>query len=184
MGTPEDVAAEKYFTPPDEEEETALVTEDKWMKVDGGRLDAADHEILKEASQNGKVRVRVINMREMLEQMKNSEPEKYQQFQEAMEKQSGKRLTFDDLVELGRKADERMREFTEVVGGMTLGQATQIRIWRVDNRMTWRRVARAAYTEGWFRRRWNPPSNQIMGMVLVEKAAQLFGENFRKPPWN
>jgi hypothetical protein len=166
------------------QEETALVTEDRWMKEEGGRLDAADREILKEASQNGRVRVRVINMQEMLEEMKNSEPEKYRRFQETMEKQAGKRLTFDDLVELGRKADERMREFTGVVEGMTLGQATQVRIWRVDNHMTWRRVARSAYLEGWFRRRWEPPSNQLMGMALVEKAAQLYDENFREEPWN
>jgi hypothetical protein len=166
------------------QEETALVTEDRWMKEEGGRLDAADHEILKEASQNGRVRVRVINMQEMLEEMKNSAPEKYRRFQETMEKQAGKRLTFDDLVELGRKADERMREFTGVVGGMTLGQAAQVRIWRVDNRMTWRKVARSAYLEGWFCRRWQPPPNQLMGIALVEKAAQLFGENFREEPWN
>ncbi len=166
-----------------QEEETALVTEDRWMK-EGGRLDAADHEVLKAASQNGRSRVRVINMPEMLAEMKNSAPEKFRRFQETIEKQAGKRLTFDDLVAFGRKADERMQEFTVVVGGMTLGQATQVRIWRVDHRMTWRRVARAAYLEGWFHRRWEPPSNQLMGMALVEKAAQLFGENFREEPWN
>lgn len=166
-----------------QDDENALVTEDRWMN-EGGRLDATDREILKEASQNGQVRVRVINIQEMLEEMKNTEPEKYRRFQETMEKQAGKRLTFDGLVELGRKADERMREFTEVVGGMTLVQATQVRTWRVDNRMTWRRVARAAYMEAWFYRRWEPPSNQLMGMALIEKAAQLFGENFREEPWN
>ncbi len=167
-----------------QEEETALVTNDRWMKEEGGQLDATDREILREVSQNGRVRVRVINMQEMLEEMKNTEPEKYRQFQETMEKQAGKRLTFDDLVEFARKADARMQEFTEIVGDMTLGQAAQVRIWRVYSHLTWRGLARAAYLEGWFQRGWQPPSNQIMGMALADKAAQLFNENFRVKPWN
>lgn len=166
------------------EEETALVTEDRWMKEKGGRLDATDREILREASQNGRTRVRVINILEMFETMKSTAPEKFQEFQETMGRQAGRRLTFDELVELGRKADERMREFTKIVEGMALDQATQVRHWRVDEHMTWRRVARAAYVEGWFRQSWGPPSNQLMGMALCEKAALFFTENFREAPWN
>ncbi len=165
-------------------EEVALVTEDRWMKEEGGQLDTTDQEILREASQNGLVCVRVINIKEMLEIMKNTEPEKYRHFQETMEKQAGKRLTFNDLVELGKKADARMQEFTEVVEGMALAQAAQVRIWRVVSHMTWRSVARDAHSEGWFHRQWGPPSNQIMGMVLCEKAALFFKENFREAPWN
>jgi hypothetical protein len=166
------------------EEETALVTEDRWMKESGGRLDATDREILREASQNGRVRVRVINIREMLETMKSTAPEKFQEFKETMERQVGIRLTFDELVELGRKADERMQEFTRIVERMSLDQATQVRHWRVDEHMTWRRVARAAYVGGWFNRNWKPPSNQLMGIALCKKAAEFFGENFRQQPWN
>ncbi len=166
------------------EEETAFVTEDRWMKEEGGQLDATDRQILREASQNGRVRVRVINIQEMLEAMSETEPKKYRSFQKEMEKQAGKRLTFEELVELGRKADERMKEFTDVVACMTLGQAAQVRHWRIDGHMTWRSVARAAYREGWFCRKWEPPSNQVMGMAIVVKAAQLFGENFREEPWN
>ena len=165
-------------------EETAFVTEDRWMKEEGGCLDAADREILKEASQNGRVRVRVLNFQEMIERLKNTEPEKFKDFKETMERQAGKRLTLDDLVELGRKAEERMAEFTDVVECMTLGQAAQVRHWRIDGCMTWRSVARSAYLEKWFDRRWEPPSNQLMGMSLARKAAQLFGENFRDEPWN
>ncbi|MBA7591346.1 hypothetical protein ES708_33500 [subsurface metagenome] len=166
------------------EEETAFVTEDRWMKEEGGQLDATDRQILREASQNGRVRVRVINIQEMLEAMSETEPKKYRSFQKEMEKQAGKRLTFEELVELGRKADERMKEFTDVVACMTLGQAAQVRHWRIDGHMTWRSVARATYREGWFCRKWEPPSNQVMGMAIVVKAAQLFGENFREEPWN
>ncbi len=164
-------------------EEAALVTEDHWMK-EGGQLDATDLEMLKEASQNGRLRVRVINIREMLEIMESTEPKKFEEFKEGQEKKAGKSLTFEELVELGRKADERMREFTDLVKGMTLGQAVEIRHWRVDGHMTWRRLAREAYVERWFHRGWGPPANQIMGMALCEKAALFFKENFREPPWN
>ncbi|MBA7668346.1 hypothetical protein ES703_76456 [subsurface metagenome] len=167
-----------------QEEESAWVTEDRWMKEEGGRLDATDRELLVEASQNGRVRVRVINLQEMLEAMMKTQPKKYKQFRKYMEKEAGKRLTFDDLVELGRKADERMQELTEVVGGMTLGHAAQVRIWRIEGHMTWRSVARAAYLEGWFHCRWEPPSNQVMGMAICERAATFFEENYREPPWN
>ena len=166
------------------EEERAFVTEDKWMKEEGGRLDETDQQIMMEASQNGRLRLRVINMREMLETMKNSKPGKFRDFQETTERQYGKRLTFDEFVELAGKANETVSEFTGIVAPMTLGQAAQVRHWRVDGHMTWRSVARAAYLEGWFRCQWGPPANQLMGMALVEEAARLFGENYRKEPWN
>lgn len=165
-------------------EEVALVTEDRWMKQDGGQLDATDLEILREASQNGRFHVRVINIQEALEEMEKAEPEKYRGFKETMEQRAGRPLTFDDLAELGRKADDRIQEFTKIAADMSLGQAAQVRHWRVDGHMTWRAMARAAYLEGWFQRSWKPLSNQLMGMALVEKAAKLFGENFRREPWN
>ena len=165
-------------------EEAALVTEDKWMK-EGGCLDIADRQILNEVSQNGRVPVRVINIQEMLEAMRETEPKKYRSFQKEMEKQAGRSLSYEDLVEFGKKADNRMQEFTELVSGMTLGHAAQVRIWRVDEHMTWRSVARACYLEKWTNLwGWEPASNQILGMALCEKAAKFFNENYREPPWN
>lgn len=166
------------------EDERAFVTEDRWMKEEGGRLDDTDQQIMMEASQNGRFRIRVINIREMLEIMKNEEPEKFRDLQETIDRQSGKRLTFDELIEFSAKANERLSEFTGIVVAMTLGQAAQVRHWRIDRHMTWRAVARVAYLEGWFGHPWKPPANQIMGMALVEKAAKLFGENYRHEPWN
>ena len=164
-------------------EEVGFITDDRWMK-EGGQLDATDHEILNEASQNGRVSVRVINIREMFESMQKTDSNKFKRFRKEMEKNACRSLTFDELVELGRKANERQIEFAAVASGMTLGQAAQVRSWRVDGRMTWRRVARAAYGEGWYDRDWWPPANQIMGMALCEKAALLFNENYREDPWN
>ena len=165
------------------ENEVALATEDRWMK-DGGRLDATDKEMIREFSQNGKYRVRIINTREMFEVLQQEDPEKFKDFQKQAEHRAGITLTFDQLVDLGRKADERMAEFTALVKGMTHGQAALVRHWRVDQRMTWRRLSREAYLTRWFHREWGPPENQLMGMALCEKAATFFTENYRETPWN
>ena len=166
-------------------EEANLVTEDRWMRKEGGLIDFADRQILDEVSGNGRRRVRVITIRQMMEIMSQTEPGKYRRFRKEMERQAGHSLTFDEMVELGRKANERLEEFTGLIGGsMNLAQASQVRIWRVDHRMTWRSVARAAFGENWFNRSWQPPSNQLMGIALCEKAAAIFQENFREEPWN
>ena len=165
------------------EEELALVTEDRWMK-EGGQLDATDRKILREASQNGRLRVRVINLREMLAAMKLQEPKKSKSFHKQAEGLAGKLLTPEKLIKFYQNGNKRMDEFTSLVKDMNLGQAAQVRHWRVDGRMSWRFVARSAYMEEWFRRDWWPSSNQLMGMALCEKAAVFFKENFRDTPWN
>ncbi|GAI95968.1 unnamed protein product, partial [marine sediment metagenome] len=106
------------------------------------------------------------------------------QFHQELEKQVGIRLTPEKLVEFVSMANERKGEFTDVVKPMTLGQAAQLRAWRCDSHMTWRSLARAAWREKWFGRNWGPPENQLMGMALAEKGAQLFGEDYTKAPWN
>lgn len=151
---------------------------------EGGRLDASDQEMLREMSQNGQLQIRVLNIREMLEIMESTKPKKFEEFKEGQEKKAGRRLTFDELVDLSRKADNRAQEFTGLVKDLTRAQAAKVRNWRVDEHMTWRRLAREAYLMGWFSRSWQPPENQIMGMALCEKAAPFFKENFREPPWN
>lgn len=165
-------------------EEANLVTEDRWMREAGGLIDITDRQILDEVSDNVRRRVRVINIRQMLETMSQTELGKYRRFRKEMRRQAGRPLTFDELVKFGQKADERLEEFTVLIGGMTMVQASQVRIWRVAKRMTWRSVARAAFDENWFSRSWQPPSNQLMGMALCEKAAAFLRENFREEPWN
>lgn len=32
--------------------------------------------------------------------------------------------------------------------------------------------------------RWFPPSSQPMGMALSDRAAEMHGEDYEKPPWN
>lgn len=164
-------------------EPVIFATEDKWMRVEGGVFDPVDKQILNQASKSGPVKV--VNIKEMLEIMMASEPEKFESLKNTLEKQEGLiQLTFDEMVELARKVNETISEFTFLVAPMDLRQASQIRHWRINNHMTWRALSAAAYQEGWFDHDWSPPSNQLMGMALAEKAATLFGENYREEPWN
>jgi hypothetical protein len=166
-----------------EEEEAALVTEDRVMK-EGGRLDASDKEMIREFSKNGQIRVRIINTREMFETLQKEDPAKFKEFHKKAEHDAGIPLTFEQLVDLQRQGRETMGEFTALVKDMTREQALAIRHWRIDQRMSWRRLARECYLERYFKRGWGPPENQLMGMALCEKAASLCGENYQEPPWN
>ncbi len=165
------------------EKDIVFVTEDKWVR-EHGWLDPTDRQIAAEASSHGLFKIRILNVSGMMEAMKKVDPLKFIEFHHELEGEFGKRLTYDDLVKLGATGYERQKEFSDVVKNMNLGQASQIRVWRCDTHMTWRAIARAAWREKWFGRQWGPSSNQIMGMALSDKAAQLYGENYREPPWN
>lgn len=170
-----------------EQDKIAFVTNDRWLR-ENGKLDPTDRAVLQEAAQGGEVVI--ISLRQALEQMKAEEPTKFQAFHREREKAVGKALTFDDLVRLGEMADEKKTAYDSYIGLiMTKEQAAQIRSWRVNGHYTWRAVASAAFWMatagawlGW--RLWQPPSNQIMGMSLCERAAEFFNENYREPPWN
>ncbi|MBA7553571.1 hypothetical protein ES705_46164 [subsurface metagenome] len=88
----------------------------------------------------------------------------------------------EQLQEMAKAASERFDEFKELCSPMTLEQAKVVRRLRVDKGYSWRAVAEACYELGWGK--WSPPSNQIMGMALCERAAQLLGENYEEIPWN
>lgn len=88
----------------------------------------------------------------------------------------------EQLQEMAKAAAERFEEFKELCSPMTLEQAKAVRKLRVERGFSWRAVAETCYKLGWGK--WSPPSNQIMGMALTERAAQFFGENYMEAPWN
>lgn len=72
----------------------------------------------------------------------------------------------------------------EIAHGMTEERAKAIRLLRCEHGYTWRALA-AKSSEDWGSdATWNPPSNQIAGMVLCELAASLLGEDPNSAPWN
>ena len=165
------------------QEEICLITNDRWLR-ESGWLDPTDRQLMAEASEHGAYKVRYLSVLEMVERMKKEIPVQFDEFKQKMEKRIGITLTSEGLARFEALANDRMKEFIPVVKPMTLGQATQIRAWRCDTHMTWRAIARAAWREKWFARNWGPPENQIMGVALSERAAQLFGEDYMKAPWN
>jgi hypothetical protein len=88
----------------------------------------------------------------------------------------------EQLQEIAKAAAERFEEFRELCRPMKRRQAKIIRKLRVKKRYTWRAIAQACFNFGWGK--WSPPSNQLMGMALCEKAAKFFNENYMEPPWN
>ena len=90
----------------------------------------------------------------------------------------------EQLARLALAAQETRNIFVEIVQGMTEEQAYQIKAWRCMNGYIWRMVAQEAYSAGFCGADWSPPSNQIMGMALCEKAAAFFGEDYMVEPWN
>lgn len=166
------------------QEEVGFVTDDKWV-LQGGVLDETDEAILKEAGKNGPV-VK-MSTKQMLDTMEKTEPKKFRMFRRLFEKQAGIRLTKEKLIEFAQMADARNKTYVQAFSMlMTIGEARQVRAWRVDQRRSWRSVARTAFErcDEWHWPKWDPPSNQLAGMALCEVAAKKLGGSYRKEPWN
>lgn len=72
----------------------------------------------------------------------------------------------------------------QISRSMTTDRAREIRRLRVEERLSWRGVARAT-ADAWGQEAiWEPRSNQPAGMILCEAAARLLGEDYLEDPWN
>ncbi|KKM79332.1 hypothetical protein LCGC14_1350990 [marine sediment metagenome] len=95
-----------------------------------------------------------------------------------------KAVTPGDLSEMAEQGIKVFGYLQEVARRrMKLRQARFVRYLRLDGH-SWRSIAHLCHNRGWDWVSWAPPSNQIAGMVLCERAAELHGENYRKEPWN
>jgi hypothetical protein len=101
--------------------------------------------------------------------------------------------SFEELKRVAREAPETYLAIKRQVEPFVLaspGLVTAIRRKRVDERYSWRAVARWGFNEPRLNYgrlnppAWWPPSNQLAGMALCEIAATLDGEDYRDPPWN
>lgn len=149
---------------------SVFVTNDKWMRLPGGRLDKTDRKILRQAGKH----VRVVTMEEALDMMQKEDPEKFKNFHQEMNVKHGIVLTLPKLYELAEKANETMEQYKRVANLLTVDGARIIKKWRVDEHFTWRSVAR----------RFSGDSNQLLGMALCERAAVMCNEDYMKEPWN
>ncbi len=88
----------------------------------------------------------------------------------------------EQLQEMAKAGAARFEEFKKLCSSMELWQAKVIQVLRCEEGCSWRAIAERCYKLGWGK--WYPPSNQIMGMALCRRAAQLLDEDYRKEPWN
>ena len=92
--------------------------------------------------------------------------------------------SFSNLRMAAKAISERAVSQVRVL--MTQHRAALIRKIRIDDAGSWRFVAGTCY-DAWPELRgtwWNPPSNQLVGMALCEVAAEFYGEDYMKEPWN
>lgn len=91
----------------------------------------------------------------------------------------------EQLEELARATMETKAVFDALVRDMTQDQAAFVRYQRCDLGKTWRGVARACW-EAWGHGfpDWQPPSNQIMGMALCERASAFTFREGANVDWN
>ena len=94
--------------------------------------------------------------------------------------------SMEQLKALAKAAKETF-DYSEhcISSQMTFIEAVYIRGLRVLCGYSWRAVAEECYAKewpGW--ERWQPPSNQLVGMALCKKAAEFFNEDYMAPPWN
>lgn len=94
----------------------------------------------------------------------------------------------EQLLEFMRAARERFAGFRESpwVRDMARDRALEVRRMRAEELRSWRSVAARAWElwGGAADEDWSPPSNQLMGIALCERAAALLGEDPKTTPWN
>ncbi len=140
-------------------QQPVFVTEDKAiLNHDTGKMDPSDIAILKNAKEGDGI---VIRSRE-------------------------------DFEALLKMAADHRDEFSRICNEyMAQEHAMYVRALRKAG-FSWRAIARTCHYEitkrnpvpfwkGW--PTWYPPSNQIMGIVLCERAAAILGENPEEDPW-
>jgi hypothetical protein len=93
------------------------------------------------------------------------------------------KLTPEDMEVLGREGAAVVKHFQQEARRLLKAderKAAFVRRLRVDQRLTWRAIARACSTA--WKTDWE--SNQLAGMAVCECAAEWFLEDYMKPPWN
>lgn len=168
-------------------EQHVFVTDDSCIRS-GGRLDETDLVIIDAFfKENGKPVF--MSIEEMGQHMQKTDPERFRQLKKICEQNEGHPLTIEEFFALLNKSLPQAA-YIDLFKYMTPDIAGQIRAWRVDEHYSWRSIARAAYMlvrkeKAWrIFQQWEPPSNQMIGISLCSRAAELLGENYRQLPWN
>ena len=89
-------------------------------------------------------------------------------------------LTPDLFRELAAAGEATFAAFRDGFEAMTPAQAEYVRGLRCDENYSWRAVAQTCALE------WNGDwgSNQLAGMAICERAAEILGQHYMEKPWN
>lgn len=147
-----------------------FVSGDKWLRLPGGKLDAIDKQMLKDAGKG----VVVVTMTQFLDLMQQKEPTKFEELHKEMSIKHSKILTKEELYRLAELGNQTMHKYRKIVMWMDQRTAHHIRQLRIEEHLTWRAIARQVMKD----------SSQLIGMALCERAAMMCGEDYLKDPWN
>ena len=170
-----------------EEDVAYFVTTD--MRMKDGTLDPDDAAIIGD--------MKIVTPEEAVELQKQEEAE---------EKAAGKkktkepekplpeghiRLTPEMMEQMAGPAREALQHYQELSEAVVtrLNLAPFVRQLRIDEKRTWRAVARGVHQKLAEDRKlpgplWEPISNQIVGMSLCKVAAETHDQDYMLPPWN
>ena len=76
------------------------------------------------------------------------------------------------------------QSFDIIASVMSRIDAKKIRKWRIEEGYSWRGIAGGAFDNNICGRKWEPSTNQLMGIELCRAAAKFFNEDGDFPPWN
>lgn len=91
----------------------------------------------------------------------------------------------DELYDLALAARSTFDSAEKQIADMTMEQAAFVRRLRCgdgEDGYTWRAVAETCHLE--WNGQWEPPSNQLYGMAICKRAAELHGEDYMDETWN
>jgi len=101
------------------------------------------------------------------------------------------RLTPEMMEQMAGPAREAIQHYQELSAAVVtrLDLASFVRQLRIDEKRSWRAVARGVHEKLAEDRKlpgplWEPISNQIMGMSLCKVAAETHDQDYMQPPWN
>jgi hypothetical protein len=170
--------------PKNEEEQPYFVTTDARMR--DGTLDPDDEAIVRG--------MKVITPQEAVELAQEEESTKGANAEPAPEPElpaDEVRLTPEMMEQLAGHAGEAMHHYEDLAEAIIsrMALAPYVRTLRIEERCTWRAVARTVHERVAGDRNlraplWEPLSNQIMGMALCKVAAETHDQDFMEPPWN
>jgi hypothetical protein len=84
--------------------------------------------------------------------------------------------TFESIMQLSEGAKSLQKKTEEnVLSRMNKGRAAFVKTIRVHQKYSWRMVALRCFAE--WQGNWNPPDNQIVGMMICERASEILNED-------